>query len=75
MRPLSSTERVELKSGRVKSDDNGRYDIEDIPCGEYRLKISTPGFAQFEVGANMKSDDVRQENAVLGIAGVAESAT
>ena len=42
--------RIELASGRwaSRTDEAGRFEIDEVPPGDYRLEVRLPGFASVE---------------------------
>lgn len=50
------------------SDNNGRFQIDDVPAGDYRLSVSCLGYTSYTVNINLKqtiilADIVLQEKA------------
>ncbi len=60
-----------VRERSTKADDDGDYLMDNVPCGQFVLTVTMPGFAPLAVGGEMRdgSDALRQD-VTLKIAGV-----
>ncbi|HZW50661.1 MAG TPA: carboxypeptidase-like regulatory domain-containing protein, partial [Rudaea sp.] len=60
--------------GSQVSDDQGRYEFDDLPSATYRLEISQPGFQRSVVsGLSVSGDNQLTQNVTLRLGAVSES--
>ena len=50
--------RVEIGGRSLKTDKNGAYDSGELQDGNYRLKISAPGYNDYELSIYIGSDEI-----------------
>lgn len=68
-----------LGEGRVRertarADDAGEYVLGQVPCGQFVLSVTMPGFAPLAVGGSMAdAGEVQQQDVTLKLAGTNES--
>ena len=44
----------------AKIDDKGKYELKDIPYGDYMLRVSAPGYVTYQINIYMLSDTTTQ---------------
>ena len=75
----SSYGRFEIRSddaGRVfevQSDDAGRFDIQDVPPGDYRLRVRLAGFANITEAVTLQAGQRERRDFVLAIRSLEET--
>ena len=51
----------------VQSDDAGRFDIQDVPPGDYRLRVGVAGFADITEAVTLQAGQRQRRDFVLAI--------
>ena len=51
----------------VQSDDAGRFDIQDVPPGDYRLRVGVAGFADIAEAVTLQAGQRQRRDFVLAI--------
>ena len=59
----------------VRSDDDGRFEIEDVPPGEYRLEVSLPGFITVKETVTVAAGRRVQRDIALQVGALEETYT
>ncbi len=60
-----------VRERTAKSDDDGDYLMDDVPCGQFVLAVTMPGFSPLALGGEMRdAGEVLQQDVTLKIAGV-----
>ena len=59
----------------VRSDDDGRFEIEDVPPGEYRLEVSLPGFSTVKETVTVAAGRRVQRDIALQVGALEETYT
>ena len=69
--------RIELGSNRwaSRTDEAGRFEIEEVPPGEYRLEVRLPGFASVEEMLTVETGQSIQRDIALQIGSLEETYT
>ncbi len=60
---------------KIVSDENGRFEVPDLPPGELRLDIALAGFKSIHRLVAIKAGEFREVDAVLEIGNVTETVT
>ena len=60
-----------VRERSARADDDGDFIMEDVPCGQYVLSVTMPGFSPLAVGGEMRdTGETLQQDVTLKIAGV-----
>ena len=57
----------------VQSDDAGRFDIQDVPPGDYRLRVGVAGFAEISEAVTLQAGQRERRDFVLAIEALEET--
>ena len=57
----------------VLSDDAGRFDIQDVPPGDYRLRVGVAGFADITEAVTLQAGQLERRDFVLAIRSLEET--
>ena len=57
----------------VQSDDAGRFDIQDVPPGDYRLRVRLAGFADITEAVTLQAGQRQRRDFVLAIRSLEET--